>query len=418
MWERGNRTPDATQRAVLDEVYEADGSLVEISAALGTPNGLPPRTTWAHNFQGGSAQCWGWLRPTRPGSVHAVLRWAAFHRHVSAECDERGIFITSPASMSNPAAWIFLREPGWVDFGGGTVPPALGVPILDALTSAHVTNGPHSVAGLVSTDLVERFRSDDDFAQRFERFFGSNPELVKSVLAPSGGWHAILDVPARRIDLGEGPFADASRFRDLRLARGYSQAEVAARISALLPESPVSDDQIGLHERGRRPRVPMLEPRLDSVYGADGRTCTAEVAVSRSTSGRATIEFPAYWIGPVWFSFEPQAGQPSRAETVRIQWGPNHRRLRICPPTLVTCRRSVADAPPVTVSATRGWRINAGVGHREHAVDVNWGWEREGDVTTPIRRRNYVDPDLLRWFGRTPADLADFLRANPTHSTT
>ncbi len=124
MWENGRRRPDFDQLVALDGLYRADGALVDLALALGTLEGLPPRHTWAHNPQGPSGPHWAWLRPMRgAGQIWAWLRWGAFGMECKAPCDGRGVFVTVSTSMPNPAAWFHFREPGWVDFGRGLVPP-------------------------------------------------------------------------------------------------------------------------------------------------------------------------------------------------------------------------------------------------------------------------------------------------------
>jgi transcriptional regulator with XRE-family HTH domain len=397
MWESGKRRPSHTGLGALDTCYGAGGALVDVALALGTPRGLPARHTWAHNPPGPSRPHWAWIRAS-PGSrrIRAHLRWAAFAFDCSEPCDDRGVVVAIPVSMPNPAAWVHLAEPGWVDFGRGEIPAALGIPVLDALGGAYVAGGGHSAAGLVARPLVERFLGDLQFATDVLRFFGDRPDLVREVFSSGGGGGKVTLAKGQPRQAHEAarPFT-GGQLRALREARGLSQADVAVLVTALLPDRPVHDDQIRGVEQGRTPRARFLASRLDTVYRADGRTCREVVDV-------------------VWLAF--QAGERPSEGRVRLEWGPNVKDMVVSGPATVTCRRAQHDDGPLSVVCPAGWKVTGGMGQDPDARDVNFGWYRAGDpgpaeVTSPAQ--DGVHDTFLGWFGRTPADFAAFLRRHP-----
>lgn len=415
MWEHGRRRPSWRRLGELDAAYGAGGALVDIAAALDTPQGLPSRRVWTHNFSDEGGPVWAWLRPATAGRLQAVLRWGAFGLDLRERCTARGLFVTVPTSMRNPAAWVILRAPGWVDFGRGRPPAALGIPIIEALDHATVTDGPHSAAGLVSRAVSERYRSDAAFATEVQRLFGARPDIVDRVFSTSTGWQQILDVgpaPARRgrragaQTLPSATFSGA-QYTALRVARHMSLREVADAATALQPDIPVSDDHVRRLEGSGAPRLPRLRSRLDAIYRADGRTCTETITPRRDPTigGRWVLEFPGYWVGPVWLQVDGPAG--ATADVV-LEWEDSYLPLRVHPGRLLTCRRAHRAAPPARLSLPAEWTLSAaGVGAREHAVDINWGWyglDAEAD-STPVHER------FLALFGRTLDELHEAIPA-------
>ena len=134
-------------------------------------------------------------RKAAAGSTRCCL-WGVFAFDCSSECDDRGVIVTSPVSMPNPPAWVHLREPGWVDFGRGEVPVALGIPTFTALSAARLARGGHSPAGLVAPEVVERFTRDRAFARAVLRFFGTRPELVRDVFSTAEAPRSVVDLTA------------------------------------------------------------------------------------------------------------------------------------------------------------------------------------------------------------------------------
>ena len=414
MWENGRRRPGIDEVEALDHLYRAHGALVDLALALGTPCGLPPRHTWAHNPQGPSGPHWAWLRP-RPhaGRVVAVLRWAAFGVHWAEACDDRGLIVTTPVSMPNPAVWVHLREPGWVDFGRGEIPPQLGVPMLDALARAQVAGGGHSPAGLVAPWIVDRFISDRHFAERVLGFFGSRPDLVRQVFSTTEGWNRVTRLVSPRADPTDphDPFSGAA-YRRLREARSLSQHDAARLATELLPDEPVTDDQLRLLERGGNPRRALLRSRLDAVYRADGFTCMEEVEARQENRPRGpqvpfTFDFPSFWIGPVWITVHPARRSPEG--NALLVWDEQHKELFLGGPNTVTCRRPTRDSGPLLVFCPSGWNVTAGLGSDPLAWDVNHGWQRDGMPAEAGREQHDVDEVFLSWFGRTKDEFRRFI---------
>lgn len=271
-WERDRRRPSWERIAELDDVYGAGGALVDLAGALDSPVGLPSRRVWSHNFRSEPGPVWAWLRPETPGVLQAVLRWGAFGIDLRHECTRRGVLVCVPTSFTNPAGWVILREPGWVDFGRGRPPTELGIPIIEALDHASVTDLPHSVAGLVSRALSERYRSDAAFATEVQQLFGARPDLVDRVFNTTTGWRQILDVgpapaaAARSGAAGMPAGFSGSQYAALRAARHLSLRQAAEAATTLDPTAPVSDDHVRRLEAGSAPRVERLRSRLDMVY--------------------------------------------------------------------------------------------------------------------------------------------------------
>jgi transcriptional regulator with XRE-family HTH domain len=407
MWEHGRRRVGYAQLAALDGLYGADGALVDVALAIGTPGGLPARTAWAHNAQGPSAPHWAWVRPS-PGAnrVDARIMWGAFAFDCSGPCDERGLFVTSPVSMPNPAGWVHLRDPGWVDFGRGTIPPALGIPTFESVAVARLAGSGHSPAGLVAPDVVRRFTTDPAFADAVLDFFGVRRDLVRDVFSTANPAHPIVDLtrPPEVAPPAHRPFT-GTEYRALRRARGLSQAEAAQLASALSPAHRVSDDQVAVLERGGRPRAARLRTRLDRVYRADG-VCALERVDPIGDRPPFTFVFPGYWIGPVWFTFvSPDGRHPGYA---RLDWDRASKQLFVAPGTTVTCRRPVEDPVPFVVTCPAEWTVVGGMGARPDARDVNWAWFNPDDRST--RGDALVHELFLGLFGRTRTDFDDLMR--------
>jgi len=417
-WETGRRHARRViavdQLRALDTGYGAQGALADLVQACGTPSGLPARITWAHNRQGPSRPGWAWLRP-RPGAgqVTARLLWGAFRRDISQACDDRGAFVTAPVSMPNPAVWVHLREPGWVDFGEGVVPEALGVPVLDALSGAELSEGGHSPAGLVAPSLVDRFESDPAWADEVLAFFGARSDLVERVFRTRDTGGRVSDLTGQRPGSAIRPprSLPGSDYRRLREARGLSRADVATLATALLPDDPVSDDQVAVVEAGGHPQSSYLPARVDSVYRADGQTCIEAVPV-RGTRSPFVVDFPLFWIGPVWFTLRaPPWREP--VGDARVEWDRGFKRLRVRSGVTVCCRRPGPEPIPFRVVCPDGWTVTAGVGAHPDACDVNWGWLDLADPGVPSPPAHEL---FLEFFGRSAAEFARLVddRSGPT----
>jgi hypothetical protein len=409
-WERGRRRSrrgiDVATLRRLDECYGAGGALFDLAMALGTPTGLAPRHAWAHNFPGPSGPVWAWLRPS-PGArrIDASLRWGAFGLTIAEGCDHRGVFVTTTVSLAHPTVWVRLGAPGWVDFGRGEVPAALGLPCISARNRAEIAGGGHSGTRLVDPRLIDRFARDPPFAARLLAFFGSRPDLVSQVFTASRGDDRMTDLTGASEDPAPSPLPfTAEEHCRLRRARWLSRTDVARLATEMLPHEPVRDHHIELLENGGHPRPRRLLSRLDRIYRADGATCVEPVAPRPSTPV-PTFEFPRYWIGPVWFRFASTTGTSA---LVTLQRGRSHKELRVRAPITITCRRSTDTPLPFVVTCPRGWTVAAGLGQLPGARDVNFGW-LGSEPTTGQGGRRWIHEAFLEWFGRTPDELAALL---------
>ena len=111
-----------------------------------------------------------------------------------------------------------------------------------------------------------RFVNDVGFAERFWRFFRSRPDLVRQVFTTTDAWNRVtrLTVPKdAAIDVHE-PYSGA-QYRRLREAWCFSQRDVARLATTMMPEEPVTDDQVGVLERGGNPRRRFLRARRHGV---------------------------------------------------------------------------------------------------------------------------------------------------------
>jgi hypothetical protein len=347
--------------------------------------------------------------------VVARARWAAFAYDCDEACDDRGIFCVAPTSMANPALWVELPEPGWVDFGEGVLPPQLGLRTIEAMSVARVVGDGHSPAGLVAPQIVDRFLDDPGFAADVLEFLGGSPDVVRDVFSAREGWGQIDDLTAggRASAPGEGagPSFSGRQFRQLRAGRGLSQPDAAELATELLVDDrdrrgrvrKVTVEHIRSVESDRRTRPRHLRSRLDSVYRADGRTGIEAVAAEPG-GPPFVFAFPRFWVGPVWFTF---ASGDDRDAAVRIDASPSYKRMRVADGVSVTCRRPAVDSPPFVITCPEGWHVTGGMGLLAGAADINVGWHAEPE---PDRCAS-VNPLFLGQFGRTLAEWEDFLVA-------
>lgn len=379
-WETGTTDgPSLRQLAALDERFGAGGALRGVYLALRTPDALPPSEDWWCNFQGESGPCWAWLRV--PGDRSGTAHLDAGPFRVDCEVPAgTGLFLQAYAFASNPAVRVRVEGGGWVDFGHGILPTGIGAPVVDATDVAVI--GPR---GELDQALVvasrswlphEKYEGKSGWFTTLKKHLGDRVEVARNALSAAA--KAVVstksDVSASPASLDEVPrHWGGEQYRRLRHARGLSlsdTAELASDLDVSLPR--VTRDHIHRFERGAKPRVPQLVERLDTVLGADGRTCAAE-ATSIETGGRfADITFPSYWVGPVWVQF--LCGGKAEDDSATLLWSPWHKHLALRDGVVVTTRRSEPSMSPLRVKLPSGWRVRAGVGVHPNAVDVNEGW--------------------------------------------
>lgn len=383
-WETGARRlgPTLSQVKAIDHRFGAEGAFTALYAATRTREALEPDTDWWHNFQGPSGPCWAWVRTLSSRPVSGVADAGPFRLDFEVPPGD-GIFLQVYGFASNPAVHIELISPGWVDFGLGTIPGDLGVPIKDAVNFAVM--GPRAdrdpaVAAAPHAVLRQRFGSAPGWFDRFKARAGHRVEVARTLLTRTlkTAVSATTDLTAAPI-LGEDAVAQwtGAQYRTLREARGLYRQDAADLATAYCwtcdpPLTEVTAEHIRRLEEGARPRVAQLVERLDMIYKADGRTCLAQVAATEA-SGPFQVQFPPYWIGPIWVAFHrtDSSTSPTRA---KLEWSPWRKPLNLAHDVVVTCRRATADSSDLTVHVPAGWRMTAGVGVHRNAIDINEGW--------------------------------------------
>lgn len=365
-WEAGHRRPDQESLKTLDGLYSAGGALIDLAAALGTPEGLPARRWWGHNFQPPSSPVWLWIRPG-PGSerITAEVQGGPFLHHLSEPWGSAGGFVVARTSVTNPGVQVRMDHPGWVDFGRGEVPAGLHLPIRSATES--VTIEPRSDGWLrrIGAMLAEQLQ----LLTRGGRLEGG------ALLGLLVVWRST--VPRQEVDAPADESAiesfDGAQFRSLRAARGLSRSDAATAASLLNPPTVVTERQLVHFENNGRPTIPDLLPRLDTVLRADGAACVCRVPVRDAPGGRVCmIDFPPYWVGPIWVQFRRR--NPGGRANAELEWAPWIKPLTVVDGAVVTTRRSSPSQGPLLVSVPDGWRVVGGVGRRADAVDVNHEW--------------------------------------------
>lgn len=385
-WESGGRRPPLDSIRLLDAGYDAGGVLLAIALAVGTAGvgGLPPRQRWLFNFQETGAPVWAWVRSPDPRqALTATITWGPITLEVVESCQAGGFFVAAPFAVKNPAVEVRLDKPGWVDFGVGTIPPELGLPVIDGMRSLALLKDREylhvAVESLAAMALRIRGKAPRRAVQLARAAARIRVEAAQRVRrSPIEVWGDYEDLTARSAPSPEpeqGQFS-GPRYARLRLARTMSQRQAAELVTNLQPERPVSADQLGRFERGRLVRVKWLRARLDCVYRAGGFTCTETADARRhgppTAEASYTVGFPPFWVGPVWIAFVGPA--PGCVGRVTLHWWPWRKALRVDSGATVTVRRSTVDSPPLVVVVPRAWRVRAGVGMHEEAIDVNAGW--------------------------------------------
>lgn len=322
----------------LDDLYGAGGALFDMAQSQGTPYALPARQRWvfhpetprpvvaAHFGEVGPS---GWvLLRSLPGTgrVDATLSWGPVAFDLSVPCDDRGVFVQVPAGAPPATIAVRLHAPGWVDQGRGPAPAHIGAPVL---------------------------RLPDDPRLRV-RATSLDPTEQAGVLS--------ADTPCA----ATGPRCEGEDYAQLRERRCFILDDAAAWATALLPEAPVKVDTIRRLERGKDPRCRFLRSRLDVVYEAGGWATNETVGVHGARE-RFELEFPEFWVGPVWFELHSDGGAPAE---VHLRQGRNRQAIRVVPGACVVDERRRRLAEPYVVTCPSGWKVRAGIGARPGAPAV------------------------------------------------
>jgi transcriptional regulator with XRE-family HTH domain len=368
------------------------------------------RTSWWHNFPPPSRPVWIWVRLAggAGGTLSGRAWWGEpFQGRLSIEAPLGGVFISAPTSIPNPGLHLSLDVEGWVVFGIGTVPSQVATAL-----GAIVING---------TDLVEPTpAADPPIDSDLSRYLSTPFRALRAIVEKFHvGWHVVhphlgiarSDRAPQALDgdiVGSPPSAPIglvttdktssrmlsvvpAQLQALREARGLSRPEVAAKLSELDPDHPVTDRMVEhLENSGRIPATSQVVARLDHVYETDGRLGVEVLGDTRTMRARSDgdyeIQFPWYWVGPVWLQVNSSAND--RTGDLELRWGHWKRHQRVRPGAVVTTRKAVLDGPPLRVGIPTDWYVTYGVGASPTALDINRGWWPVGPVAAAVLLRD------------------------------
>lgn len=407
-WESGLRSPDPAILVRLDQCYQAGHALSDLAAALTTPRGLDPRATWWHNFDPGSGPVWAWIRPgDHRHRIGIGMSWGPLGLRLDRACDERGLIVTLPVSVANPAVRGDLDTPGWVDFGRGHIPAELTIPTISSLPHLRLAASEDHSLATSAARLRAVLEPRGNWLDILKGFLARRPDLIDTALGQTHPGPHVADLtddtPVRSPP--PEPAWSPGRYRALREARGLSQSDAATAATALMASAPVSDDQISVLEAGGRPRVPYLTSRLDVVYRADGHT-TIEAVPAVTEEGTTTVNVPAWWVGPLWVTLD--ASPPTAPGRVTLRWPPWQKHLQLRPGTTVTTRKAPDNRSVLHVESPPGWTVTAGLGAHPTAIDVNQGWHALDRANTNVVFNHY-HAVYLQLFGKTRHQLVQLL---------
>jgi transcriptional regulator with XRE-family HTH domain len=432
-WETDARRIPAQTLADLDFAYVADGCLIDLVRATGSPRPFPngtwiagPRRRRGHVFQGEPGPVWAWVRPAAGDHVAGYSRMGLLGMRFDEVTGPDGLFLVEPDASPRLPLRVVLSEPGWVDFGRGTLPPWLEC---SSKTSA----------GLADTEVINsRDPAIGCYIRGFRDRDRGAPETLRERLRTLVGqerWDLLERRLRRPGELTESTHRDAATdprppqtaaerivlHRRLREARAMSQADAAAAASMLLtqPDGPsagrVTRQQVRNYEEGRASRVRYMPALLDMVYGMFGWSCWEPVHVARTRAGAFEAAFPSWWVGPVSLTAVPSAAFPSPGSLTLIVGG----QRSDChlagagsrAPVTVEHLRKPGE-PSLLVHLPPGWRLQAHLGHDVDAADADSMWR---PASTEVADRIF-DLSVARWLrllGRTRADLDRALRISP-----
>lgn len=437
-WEQGKRSADTSEmKAVMEALelpYLEGRAFLDMWRSAGAiTDGLPHRNWW-WNFQLPSRPCWIWIRPQEPGRLSIRAWWGeAFQGSGNIEVGAAGLIVESPTSVPNPAVHVTLDVPGWVHFGVGLIPDliadALGSKIVDGRVLMHVTepNSPPVDANSerILRKLLRRLEKTVESASIGWHFLTPHMGLARSDRAPhpldgnevdppvgQQSWYTTEGDKARVLAVSPG------QLQRMRESRGFTRAEVADEVSMLDPSLPPVTARMVEHleTRGQLPAAHHFLPRLDMIYQADGRLGLERLSHGTARTlnhhwrsrDRVRVEFPYYWIGPIWI--QAGTGTDAPSGVVDLIWGQWRTQRRIRPGDAITTRKSVLDGPPLHLRVPPGWWVSVGLGAPPTALDINRGWwpanilaaksllltniDAVGRVFPPVRRRPESDWEM------------------------
>jgi len=418
-WETKKAVPPTFHEGlgVLDAAYQADGALEGL--ALSTPKTFAPRWVWAHNFnprpdptspglpqsptrtaatQGPRTlpfvadrvarhnpfgeRVWAWLRPG-PGAggvIDATVRWGVFEARVQRVTGDGGVFLTCRVSTPHPAAFItYNNSPGWVNFGSGRIPDALGVDTVAEVDVMSFAEASQSLIRLMRTAWGQ-LAKEGGLERPTSRLQGL---LMRNLLAPGPADPRRDATSATRVaspDPWAGPF-DGPAYKRLREAIGMTRSYVCQLAF-------ISERQLEYFEAGNLTSVEYLASRLDRVYGADGFTCRERVREVQPTDTGSKVIFPAHWVGPVVLTLRGPGGDAETAE-VDLRWGSWRSPLLVRNGLGVSCRCDTPGGDLLFVDHTSEWKLRVEMGYNPDAVDINGdNWDVAPGGGADLIRRN------------------------------
>lgn len=402
---------------VLDTAYQAGGALEGL--ALSTPKVFAPRWVWAHNFNPRSEparrrllepatraaathgprtlpyvvdrvarhspfgeQVWAWLRPgpDAGGVIDATVRWGVFEAGVQRVTGDGGIFLTCRVSTPHPAAFItYNNSPGWVDFGSGRIPDALGVDTLAEVDLMSFAEASQSVIRLMKVAWGQ-LAKEGGLERPTSPLQG---RLLRHLVAPAPvdpRRDASSATRAAPPDPWAGPL-DGPAYKRLREAIGMTRSYVC-RLAL------ISERQLEHFEAGKPTSVEYLASRLDRVYGADGFTCRERLREVRPTDTGSEVAFPAHWVGPVVLTLSGPRGDAETAE-MDLRWGSWRSPLLVRNGLGVSCRCDTPEGGTLFVDHSRQWKLHVELGYNPDAVDINGdNWDVAPEGGADLIRRN------------------------------
>jgi len=368
-WELGQARPDIYDLRTLDRYYKAGGALVSLAqAGRHRCDVLPPRQRWWLHFRTDTGPVWAWIRPEGDRPVQIQFSWGIFVGEATA--NPNGTVFTAPVSARNPAALVEANEPVWIDLGEGTLPPYLDLDF-----------GEESINRMFGIQISEAMR--DVLATELKKILEhgyrrSLFDLIVSSWQSTDGQPETRDpgvqdpaVP-RTTSSEDSPFIvlSGNQYQRIREQACYDRLSVRDKLDEHRFGPPIRKSAISRLEQGRVVADRNIRSRLDAIYGCDGRTACDPVKVTRQHDW-AVVEVPDYWYGPVWIRL--QGAAPLEAP-VRFRWHPWERLYNARIPSLVTLE-AAGPARPLCVDLPRSWTLEAGMGYRPEATEINDGWD-------------------------------------------
>ncbi|WP_426241373.1 helix-turn-helix domain-containing protein [Nocardioides sp. LHG3406-4] len=416
-WETGSRRIMLDSLVRLDAVLGADGCLIDLVRAIGSC-ALEPRSRWGHIFaEPGPA--WVWLRTADGARLRGTCHGGLLGYAIDHPPGPGGVFAALPMADPRWDVRVELEGPAWVDFGRGTPPSWLDLPMLSSVALV-LTRPRDKGVGFYIEAVRRRDRGDPDtLRDRLRILIGAErwDILERQVLAtdappteppgpPDAPWPPRTAEERRRLH------------RLLRETRGLSQvdaAEMATRIARTSrpPTAPsvrpVTAMQVHNYEHGRTSRTRHLPALLDLAYGGYGWTCFERVPVARRSSTRFEVPFPGFWLGPVTLAVRP-AGV-AHPGGLTLTW-PTRRRDRALPAHggVLGFVRRPGDGT-LTVETPAGWLVEAWMGYDPDATDALGDWVPYGPEAED-QAVELLEANVLGAFGITACDVRHALSGN------